>query len=463
MAPLPSTLRIGLGQVVRGVADTGLGNVIATVSAEGLVNLNEDGHARPRLAESWTTASDGLTLTLVLRRDATFHDGTPVTAPIVASVLQKSLPRLMGAAFEDVDSISAVDDWHLQIRLRQPSQFVIEALETLIQKPGNAGGGTGAYVPGASSPTSSELRANPKYYLGRPAIDRITLTTYPSVRGAWAELLRGNIDMLYEVNVDALDSLQGSSNVAVSSFTRHYQYMIIFGAHAEAFKSPELRRALNAAIDRTALIRGAFNGHGVESTGPVPPRHWAIMSGNAPGITSDPKLARQLAQHHIRFTCLVTPDSVYERVALIVQQQLAAASVDMQIKEATTEDIVEAGRTGNYDAILADIVSGPSLFRTYRQLYSKVPFAFKPRTSPSIDAALDRVRHAISDDDYRAGVTALQQAIVDDPPALFLAWGERARAVSRRFDVAAPQDGRDVLATLRLWHPAGVPQVASRN
>ena len=41
--------------------------------------------------------------------------------------------------------------------------------------------------------------------------------------------------MLYEVNADALDSLQSSSDVVVFSFVRHYQYLIIFGPHATCF------------------------------------------------------------------------------------------------------------------------------------------------------------------------------------------------------------------------------------
>ena len=35
---------------------------------------------------------------------------------------------------------------------------------------------------------------------------------YPSVRAAWADMLRGDVDMLYEVGVDALDSLEPSTN-----------------------------------------------------------------------------------------------------------------------------------------------------------------------------------------------------------------------------------------------------------
>jgi hypothetical protein len=130
----------------------------------------------------------------------------------------------------------------------------------------------------------------------------------------------------------------------------------------------------------------------------------------------------------------------------------------MQIEQAAQEQIMQAGRSNNFDAILIDAISGPSVFRTYRFLYSKVALKIKPRSSTSIDSALDRIHHAASDDEYRAGVTALQEAIVKDPPALFLAWGERARAVSRKFDVVTEEKGRDIFHDLRLWRPAGAQQ-----
>jgi hypothetical protein len=55
-----------------------------------------------------------------------------------------------------------------------------------------------------------------------------------------------------------------------------------------------------------------------------------------------------------------------------------------------------------------------------------------------------------------------QRAMIADPPAIFLAWGERARAVSRRFDVQ-PEPGRDVLGNLRLWKPTAAQPASSRN
>jgi peptide/nickel transport system substrate-binding protein len=458
-AAAQGALRVGVGALPQSSSQAGVRQLVANLSLEGLVNLNQDGRPRPFLAESWETSPDGLTITMQLRRGARYQDGTAVTAPLIVRSLQTVLPSVMGPAFEDIAAISAADDQHVLIRMRQPSPFAIEALETTLQKPDTAGMSTGPYV-GSSA---SELRANKDYYLGRPEIDRIALNTYPSIRAAWAELLRGNLDMLYEVNIDALDSLQGSSNVTVFSFVRHYQYMVIFGSENKELASPEVRRELSAALDRDVLVQKALNTYGVPSTGPISLRHWAL-SPSAPRLGFNRDLAKKLTARHLRFTCLVPADTSYERLALQVKQQFASVGVEMNVEERTQEKIVEALRSGNFEAALVDGISGPSMFRLYQRWHTGGPFNLKSvSNSRAIDAALDDIRHARNDDEYRAGVARLQTTAMDDPPAVFLTWAERARAVSRRFDVPAPEQGRDVLATLRLWRPVAAQQLASRN
>ena len=89
-----------------------------------------------------------------------------------------------------------------------------------------------------------------------------------------------------------------------------------------------------------------------------------------------------------------------------------------------------------------DVVSGPSLFRSVPALaLRRARQSCRPSTARASTPPWIAIRHAASDEEYRAGVAAFQQAIVDDPPAIFLAWGERARAVSRRFEVPGRKTG----------------------
>jgi ABC-type transport system substrate-binding protein len=288
------------------------------------------------------------------------------------------------------------------------------------------------------------------------------------VRAAWAELLRGQLDMLYEVGVDALDSLESSSSISTFTFSRRYQYGIVLNTEAEVFRSKDVRRALNTAIDRDALIREALNGHATASTGPVWPRNYAYRK-DAAGFRIDPAAAAQLLSSRrvgpahagaVHFTCFVRPDAVHERIALVIKRQLQAIGVDMTVEEVPIDRAVGAIRSRQFEAVLMEMVSAPTLLRPYQMWHSG---GAASSNIPAIDAALDRVRHAAIDDEYVNSVAAFQQAVVDDPPAIFLAWIERARAVSKRFIVPPGEPGRDILGNLRLWKPTTDARQAGRN
>lgn len=439
------------------------------LSLEGLVRIGENGRAEPRLAQDSSVAADGLSIRIRLKDGVRFQDGSALTASTVAKVLDTSLRAFMGPVFDDIDRIAAVGPNVIEIHLRRASPLVQEALEVQIRKPDNPAVGTGPFSP-VNAESLSELRAHRDYHLGAPTIDRIVLSNYPSVRAAWADMLRDKVDMLYEVSIDALDLMREAKNVSLYTFTRPYQYMVVLNVRSSKLRSVEVRRALNLAIDRVALVRDAFDGHASPSAGPIWPRHWtfredfpklAFNPSNAAallsGINIEPSANRSVL---LRFTCLVPPD--YERVALVVKRQLEAFGIVMELREASNDEAVRALSSPDFEAVILDAIEGPSIFRVYQLWHSGGSQNPGALGSPTTDRALDRIRHARSEDEYRAGVAAFQQIAIDDPPAIFLAWGERARAVSRRFHVQTEQ-GRDVLTTLRLWRPVVDQGTAGRN
>src|SRR5215471_16663034 len=133
----PATLRIGVSIGQMGAADpqNGVRQVTQNLAVEGLVKIGEDGRATAWLAQSWDFTPDGRTLKMHLRPGLTFHDGSAVSAPVVADLLQNSLPAFMGPAFADVESITASGQTDINIQLRQRSPFVLEALELQLRSP----------------------------------------------------------------------------------------------------------------------------------------------------------------------------------------------------------------------------------------------------------------------------------------------------------------------------------------
>jgi peptide/nickel transport system substrate-binding protein len=465
-----SPLRVGISQLPTASPVDGLRQLSQNVATEALVRTGEDGRVQPWLAESWTAAPNGQSVNVRIRPGVKSHDGLPFDASAVAALLPGALLTFMGPELFKGIEVQASGPQNVDIRFRQSPAFLMEALEAQIRKPGTALIGTGPFMVPAGS--TSELRANKDYYLGPPTIERITIQTYPSVRAAWAEMLRNNIDMLYDVGLDALDSMETATNVAVYTFTPKYQYLIALNPQSPTLRSAKLRQALNMAIDRDAVVRVALNGHGLPSTGPFWRRHWALPA-DLRWFTYDPQRAAAtvVAESRattdrtasLRFSLLVPPDAVNERIALEIKRQLKLIGVELTVEPVSLDRLFQMIQSRSYDAVLMEGVGGPTLFRPYQLWHSGGTFNPGTLGNASVDAAFDRLRAAASEAEFRAAAAGVQQAFMDDPPAIFLGWMERARAVSKRFNVATDPARPDVLGTMRLWTPAVAERQARRN
>jgi len=463
----PIAIRVGIGGLPSQSPERGLQQLLGNISQEGLLRVNQEGRVESWLAQGWDTSADGLRVTLRLRPNVFFHDGSVADAAAIAAYLTESLPKSLRSAFEDVKSISAADKSTVVIDLQRPSTFVTEVMTDVpIQKPGNASVGTGPFLAPKTSASSqsAEMARNETYYLGPAEIHRIAVNTYANTRAAWADMLRDKLDVLYEIDIDAIDSMRASSKVALYTFDRPYQYMVVLNAQSPKLQSAQVRRALNQAIDRAAVVRDGLAGQGTPSAGPVSQHHWAFHEFGTT-FTFAPE-STKLALAPLRRTngpgsptikCLTLPGLAYERLALVVKKQLEAVGVDMEIEEVPPDRLASTLRNHEYEAALLDPASGPSMFRLYRAWTQTVNLS-----NPRVTAALDRIRHAVGTDAYRDGVMALQQTMADDPPAIFLAWGSRTRAVTRKFDVQA-EPGRDIMSTLRMWKPSADNRNATDN
>jgi peptide/nickel transport system substrate-binding protein len=268
--------------------------------------------------------------------------------------------------------------------------------------------------------------------------------------------------MLYEVGGDAFDLVKPAKNTKLMTFQRPYALLVLLNIKKPGLDDPAVRRALNAAIDREEIVAIGMDGLGRPADGPVWPDHWANGS-DRPRFKYDPSLVRANGKP-IKFTLLYS-DPTHERIALLVQRQLQAVGIDIALEETTVTEGQKRASSGDFEAWLADMGLGPAFFRQTLFWESASPFTGGGYSNKNVDSAFTQIRRAKTDEEYKAGVGAFQRAIADDPPSIFLAWSERARAVSTRFEVPA-QPGRDILraGSLALWRPTvSAAQLASRN
>jgi peptide/nickel transport system substrate-binding protein len=444
----------------------GLQQVASLLTFEGLVLTGRNGRSTPLLAREVTTSQDGRVLRIQLRPSVTFHDGTPVNAQSVKTALESAL-KSFGPIAKDIAGIHVLSDLTLELELDRRSNFLAEGLDFQIRSPSDRNAGTGPFRKTTASGNLVEMAANRQYYLGAPLIDRVVIKPYDRLRSAWADMLRGQIDMLYEIGVEGLDSLQPASNVRIFLHKRPYAYLVIFNMRRPELLPAEVRRALNLAVNRSQIVAEGFGGHGAPTDGPLPPDHWAYNT-SFQHFTYDPAGAtaslRRAGRPIVQFTCITPGEQPYERLALIVQRQLRAAGIEMKIEPVTYEQFTPRLQSGDFQAVLADFHIAPSLFNQYQFWYAEGPRNLGGFRSGSVDGALERIWRAPNDEMYRAGVEAFQSAIINDPPAIFLSWSERARAVSNRFQ-PPPELGRELssISAIRLFKPITDERSIGRN
>jgi peptide/nickel transport system substrate-binding protein len=445
---------MGVGQVLSD-PQYGIRAAASLIALEGLASVGRDGKPKALLAKSWTVDNGGHRVRIHLRPSVTFHDGTPVTAETIRSSLERSLKNSLGEAATNIESIRSPSNLELEINLKERSNFVTEALDSPISSPSAPNVGTGPFYISAADKSGIEMRANRSYYLGAPLIDNIQLKPYDSFRSAWADMLRGRLDMLYEVGLEGLESLKPASTVRVFTYRRNYAYLLVFNMRDGQFKSAHLRRGLSEAVDRAQIVNDGLAGHGAAADEPVWPEHWANVPG-ASRFRYDPVLAVSdiTASQPVRrtFRCAFPAAQPYERLALVLQRQLRAVGVDVVLEPLPNDQFIARITAGNFETMLTDVQIAMTILQQYQWWHSNGPRNFSRFSSSAIDAALDAIDRAPDEKSYQTSVATFRKAIVDDPPAIFLAWGERARAVSTRFEVPSGTS-LETLRAIRLFRP----------
>jgi ABC-type transport system substrate-binding protein len=475
-SPSPETgdvqLRIGVGGTKS--SPRGLGVLARLLVAESVLTVGWDGKPVAGLAERWQWLEDGRVLELQLRPGLKFHDGRPVTASVVANMLLKEVEELRTASyiggFQYVQAITSSSDAVLTIRLSRRDNFLLSALdETHIVDRTGTDIGTGPFIVTKHEPHVIAEKYS-DYYRGVPAIDRVEIIPFETQRSALAALMRGEVDMVQEVARESVEFLEGASRIETYTSLQPFYIPLVFNLEHPILGRVEVRRALSAAIDREQIVDAAMRGHGRVAEDPVWPDHWAYRAAGrkqtfnpdesrirfeAIGLPMRPASPGRMASR-FRFSCLYwAEDSEFERIALLLQRQLAAVGVDLALEPVSGSELQDRIQRGDFDAYLYRLLGGRSFDWTYRFWHSPEgnQAALQDTGYAGADAILERLRAATGDDETRTGVAELQQRFYQDAPAAFLAWIETTRAVDGTFELGDRNDP-NIFANLWRWKPA---------
>jgi len=294
-----------------GQTTTTVSNMVDYV-VETLVRINDEGEIEGVLAESFETSDDGLTITLGLREGVQFQDGTPFDAEAVVFNLERitdpDLTVPQGAAFAAFQSVTAVDDSTVEITLSQPSPGFVSALSATVagmispasvEAEGNTYQeyshpiGTGPYVFGEY--TAGESVTVTKYadYWGEePYYQTVVFRVVPEAATRESLLLAGQVDMIILPPVSDIESLQGNDDVEVLLAESDRTIYIALDNNDPLLSNPQVRQALNYAVDKQTIIDSVLFGAAEELDAPMAPSLFGYCETGT--YDYDPDRARQM-------------------------------------------------------------------------------------------------------------------------------------------------------------------------
>jgi peptide/nickel transport system substrate-binding protein len=472
----PVLLRVGTGTPRTGNPNSGVSALIDSLALEAPLATDWYGRPSARAITDWQWVEDGLGLRLHLQPGLTFHDGTPLTNRLAAQIIDARL-RIENSGTVPSSSILSVlpeGSTDIVIRTSRPEGFLLSDLSLLnFSLPDHPRVGTGPFQLVSGEP-EVKMRAFAGYRGGEAKIGEIEISRFDSQRAAWAAMMRGEINLLYDVSGDAVEFVQAESTVHTFSFARAYYHALVFNNSRPPFTDRQVRRALNLAVDRQQIVQTALKGLGQPTDNPIWPYHWAYPT-DLPSYSYDREGARRLLDERglvggrtrgtggmparMTFTCLLPEhDQRLEAIARVLQKQLFSLGVDMNVVPLPMQALGARAMRQDYDALLIEFGSLRSLAFLYGTFHSPLPEipGRLPMGYSGADAALDALRAALSDDETRTAVRALRQALHDDPPAVFLDWSQGVRALDTQF--APPEEfNRDIWGSIQKWQP-----VASR-
>ncbi|MGE5812987.1 MAG: ABC transporter substrate-binding protein [Acidobacteriota bacterium] len=470
-AEAPVVLRVGIA-VPDANSSVGLPAIAETLSSEALIGLGLDGRPIPRLAAAWDASSDGQVLRFTIAPNIRFHDGRAADAEMVASLLREGLQNAgalqMHSRLRNFFQVRTEGKYTIVLSSSSARILALEELANITLKVGSPDGGLGPFVVESLNADGMQLRGYEGYFRGAPKIGRVEFQLYRSQRAAWTGMMRDATDALYEVNRDAAEFVERESRVRTHSFLRPYVSGLVFNVSHTVFRDAKVRRAIVAAVNRTAIVESAYRGRARRADGPLTPTYWAL-AGNPSRKTHNPELAKALLEHlplqsradqmpaRLRFRCLVPSFETQplDRTALIVQKQLYDFGVDMELEPVSVRGLFPRLASGDFEAVLMEFFGITPSWISY--FWHSPALGGPVLLNSGYSAAngdLEAMDAARTEHELRSTLANVYRRFAEDPPAVFIAWPEVTRAVSKRFDVPV-EKGRDIMGgNLWLWRPA---------
>ncbi len=367
----------------------------------GLIRFNSKGVAQADLAESWGISQDGTIYNFSLRSDIYWHDGEVFDSGDVMftiGILQSGhglIPEDLRDFWAEVEVVALSED-HLQFLLPEPFAPFLDyltfgilpehilgglELEEMIDQDFNlAPIGTGPFrfqrlLVEDDQIVGVVLEAFDAYFMDRPYLDEIVFRYYPSSEAALIAYHAGEVEGIGDVDLSILEEVLAEPELSIYTAREPLLtivYLNLDNPEVSFLQTPDFRRAVMAAINRSLIIENVYNGQAVPANGPIIPDTWAYYPDlekiaydtmeskrlfESTGVVYDETGDLYLTEDGLEVAVtLLHPDTtVHSAIAQQIKSDWEALGMQVTLDPQPYEDVLTRLEARDYQTALVDI------------------------------------------------------------------------------------------------------------
>lgn len=437
---------------IAGLITSHLGGTLLAVNPE----TND---IEPHLAKDYSVSEDGKTLTFKLREDVVFTDGTPLTAQVYKDTFDRILNPDTGATVAasligGIESTSAPDDHTFVIQLAAPSAPLLRNLTSqgylqplsmaAIEKHGDDYGrnpvGAGPFIfKEWVTGQSVTLERNEDFNWPQPSAenqgkaypDQIVYKFIQDAQTMLAALDSGSIDVASGVLPKDVQRYRDNPDYYVLEAERQGLGLFLeMNLENEVLSDLNVRKAINMAVNKEAIIQAELNGEGTPAYGPIPATIFgydqnvenyghtfnqdeAISLLKSSGFEQNGDGIMEKDGQELTLELSIMPQ--HSQAAQIVQAMLKDIGIQVSIQSMEAGTLIEKVSQGDYDmSFLAYSYSDPDiLFLLFHS--SQIGGLNHVRAqNAELDALLEKGRITVDLEDRKQVYADVQKIIVEN-------------------------------------------------
>lgn len=411
---------------------------------EPLVRLDAKLNVVPAIAASWEFAADGKTLTFKLDPKAKFTNGAAVTSADVKASFTRILDEQTSAAarsnFLSIDTMDTPDPetiiFHLKtsdapilVAMATINAAIVPASEITAGTIGTKAIGSGPFKLDSWDPNSKEvLSANADWAGGKVGIDGITISVLPDETAILASMRANQTDFALLNDPLVATLVPNEPNMTLNRIPGLAYNALQLNPSRKPMDDLKVRQAISCAVNRQEVIDTALGGEG-QVTGPLTMPSFAEDPSTLFCYKQDLDKAKQLMKESSSpdgFSATVigaTGEPPYAaNEAQVLQSQLAAIGIKLDIKMMELNVYVDAWLKGDFDMAVAQNGGRPDPYPMYNRYFTKDGNLLK--VSNFVDDTLDSLMkqgQAETDPAKRADIFhQFEQHLVEQSPWIWL-------------------------------------------